>query len=84
MLEALAVEAGLALETAFEATWAIVYPDGDTLGRAMVAVAGLALIVRPEREPELRAAIVDGLAPYRQPDGSYRLSNEYRYLIARA
>ena len=26
----------------------------------------------------------DGLTAYRQPDGSYRLSNEYHYLIARA
>ena len=31
-----------------------------------------------------KAAIVDGLAPYRRSDGSYRLENEYRYLIARA
>jgi SAM-dependent methyltransferase len=83
-LEALATRAGLSSESEFDVTWAFEYPDEDTLGRAMVAVAGLALIVGPEREPELRAAIVDGLAPYRQPDGSYRLSNEYRYLIARA
>ena len=50
----------------------------------MVAVAGLAVIAGPEREQELKQAIVDGLAPYRQTDGSYRLSNEYHYLIARA
>ena len=29
-------------------------------------------------------AIVDGLAAFRLPDGSYGLENEYRYLIARA
>lgn len=84
LLEALAIEAGLAPENLFDATWAIVYPDEDTLGRAMVAVAGLALLAGREREEELRSAIVDGLAPFRQPDGSYRLSNEYRYLVARA
>jgi hypothetical protein len=50
----------------------------------MVAVAGLALIAGPEREQELKTAIVDGLAAYRQTDGSYRLANEYHYLIARA
>lgn len=83
-LEALVTRAGLSSESEFDVTWASEYPDEDTLGRAMVAVAGLALIVGPEREPELRAAIVDGLAPYRQPDGSYRLSNQYRYLVARA
>ena len=60
------------------------YPDAETLGRALVAVAGLAVLAGPEREQELKTAIVDGLAPYRTPDGSYRLSNEYHYLIASA
>jgi hypothetical protein len=32
----------------------------------------------------LAAEIVDGLAAFHLPDGSYRLKNEYRYLIARA
>jgi hypothetical protein len=50
----------------------------------MVAVAGLARIVGPRREQELKNAILDGLAPCRTPDGSYRLFNEYHYLIARA
>jgi hypothetical protein len=50
----------------------------------MAAVAGLAILAGPEREDELTAAIVDGLAPYRNPDGSYRLSNEYHYLVARS
>ena len=83
-LEALAVEAGLAPETEFATRWTLAYPDAETLERATVAVAGLALLAGPEREPELRAAIADGLAAYRADDGSYRLSNEFRYLIARA
>jgi SAM-dependent methyltransferase len=80
----LAVRAGLTPQDEFDATWAIEYADEAMLGRALVAVAGLAVIAGPERERELTAAIVDGLASYRRPDGSYRLSNEYRYLIARA
>jgi SAM-dependent methyltransferase len=83
-LEALATQAGLTPESEFDATWAFEYPDADTLGRAMVAVAGLAVLAGPEREHELTTAIVDGLAPYRTADGSYRFSNEYHYLIARA
>jgi hypothetical protein len=55
-----------------------------TLGRALLAVAGLATLAGPEREHELKNAIVDGLVAYRQPDGSYKLENEYHYLIARA
>jgi hypothetical protein len=50
----------------------------------MVAPAGIAELVGPAREDELNAAIVEGLAPYRADDGSYRLRNEYHYLIARA
>ena len=83
-LRALATQAGLTPEDEFDAAWASEYPDEKTLGRALVAVAGLATLVAPEREPELTTAIVDGLAPYRRADGSYRLSNEYHYLLARA
>jgi SAM-dependent methyltransferase len=83
-LHGCATQAGLVPESEFDTTWASEYPDAETLGRALVAVAGLAVIAGPEREEELKTAIVDGLAPYRRADGSYRLSNEYHYLIARA
>jgi hypothetical protein len=78
----LVVQARLTPESEFETSWAFEFPDAEVLGRAMVAVAGLAVLVGPERESELRAAIVDGLSSFRQPDGSYRLANEYRYLVA--
>jgi SAM-dependent methyltransferase len=84
VLAALATEAGLAPEREFDATWTLEYPDEETLGRAVVAVAGLAVLAGPGREHELRTAIVDGLAPYRTADGAYRLSNEYHYLVAAA
>jgi SAM-dependent methyltransferase len=84
LLRELAVQAGLTPTGEFDATWPFVYPDAETLGRAMIAVAGLAVIAGAEHEHELRSAIVKGLAPYRAADGSYRLSNEYRYLLAHA
>ena len=83
-LQALATQAGLRPESEFDATWVLEYPDAETLGRALVAVAGLVVLAGPERERELKTAIVDGLAAYRAPNGSYRLSNEFHYLIARA
>lgn len=83
-LEALATQAGLTPESEFDATWAFEYSDAKTLGRAMIAVAGLAILAGPEREHDLKTAIVDGLTPYRRSDGSYRLSNEYHYLVTRA
>src|SRR5262245_55515717 len=83
MLESLARQAGLNPEDEFVTSWAYVYADEETLVRALLAPAGLALAAGG-REDEIGAAIVEGLAPYRQCDGSYRLDNEYRYLIARA
>jgi SAM-dependent methyltransferase len=83
-LAALATQAGLTPESEFDTTWATEYRDERTLGRAMVAVAGLAALAGPDRESELKAAIARGLASYRRGDGSYRLSNEYHVLVARA
>jgi SAM-dependent methyltransferase len=83
-LQALATQAGLKPQSEFDADWVLEYPDAEVLGRALVAVSGLAVLAGPECERELKTAIVDGLAPYRTADGSYRLSNEFHYLIARA
>jgi SAM-dependent methyltransferase len=83
-LEELAARAGLDPELAFNTSWAYEFTDEDELGSAMVAPAGIATIVGPDREDELKRAIVDGLAPFRTPGGGYRLRNDYRYLVARA
>jgi SAM-dependent methyltransferase len=83
-LRTLATRAGLTPEDEFDAAWVIEYPDEETLGRALVAVAGLAVLAGPDREEELKTAIVDGLACFRAPDGRYRLSNEFHYLVASA
>ena len=84
VLEELATRAGLTPGEAFDVTWGYEYPDEETLGRALLAPAGIATLVGPEREEEVRAAIVEGLAPYRRPEGGYRLTNEYHFLIAHA
>jgi SAM-dependent methyltransferase len=84
VLESMAREAGLAPEAAFVTRWAYEYDDEETLGRAMMAPAGLAELIGPEREPGVRREIVEALAPCRTPQGGYRLENEFRSLIARA
>jgi SAM-dependent methyltransferase len=83
-LRGLASTAKLTPDEEFDVMWTLEYPDSATLERSLVAVAGLAEIVGPEREPELKRAISDGLARFRRPDGSYALSNEFHFLIARA
>ena len=84
VLEAIAGRAGLRPGRAFDTSWALEYPDDETLGRALVAPAGIAMLVGPDREEAVKDAIVAGLSSYRTPDGGYRLINEYHYLIARA
>jgi hypothetical protein len=50
----------------------------------MLAPAGLAELVGPAREAEVRDEIVEALAPYRTPSGGYRLENESHFMVARA
>ena len=84
VLEAIATRAGLTPEDTFDVNFAYEFADEATLRRALVAPAGIAMIVGPEREGELGDAIVAGLAEHRMPDGSYRLRSEFRCLIAKA
>jgi SAM-dependent methyltransferase len=83
VLESLATEAGLTPETAFDTSYAFEYRDEETLGRLLTAPMGLAELAGPEREPAQRREIIDAMARYRAPDGSYRLDNEFHYLTAR-
>jgi SAM-dependent methyltransferase len=84
VLESLATAAGLTPETTFDSSYAFQYSDEQTLGRLLIAPMGLAELAGPEREPAVRREVIDALAQYRAPDGSYRLNNEFHFLVARA
>ena len=84
VLEAIATRAGLSPSFAFDFSYAYEYPDDEALGRLLVAPAGIATLVGPEREEAVRAQIVEALAPHRTPEGGYRLNNEFRFLVATA
>jgi SAM-dependent methyltransferase len=84
VLEGLAAEAGLVPERAFDLRWAYEYADEAELTRGMMSAGGFGAIVGGDRQDAARASIVDALAVCRTPDGSYRLDNEWHYLIARA
>jgi hypothetical protein len=83
-LEAIAAEAGLTPDDAFDISWAYEYSDEETLVREMLAVAGLAVLVAPAREPAVAAEIAQALAPFRDAEGRYRFENELHFLVARA
>jgi hypothetical protein len=82
--EEIAARAGLEVRESFDLTWAYAYPDGAALQEAMLAAGGAAAIAGPEREAALRADILAALAHCRQADGSYRVTNEWHVVIARA
>jgi SAM-dependent methyltransferase len=84
VLEGLAAAAGLVPERAFDLRWAYEYADEAELTRGMMSAGGFGAIVGGDRQDAARASIVDALAVCRTPDGSYRLDNEWHYLIARA
>ena len=84
VLEELATAADLTPVRAFDTSWAYEYPDEASLARAMLAPAGIAALVGPSREEAVGKEIIAALAPYRSPEGSYRLENEWHYLIASA
>jgi SAM-dependent methyltransferase len=84
VLEEIATGAGLAPREAFDFNFAYEYPDAETLGRLLVAPAGLATLIGAEHEEAVRAQIAEALASHRMSDGTYRLDNEYRFLVATA
>ena len=84
VLEGLATEAGLSPDEAFDLSWPYHYLDEDTMVRALLSPGPIAAAAEVHGEEPLRAALVEALAPYRAADGSYRLGNEWHFLIARA
>jgi SAM-dependent methyltransferase len=84
VLEDIATEAGLAAETAFDLRSAFEFPDSDTLLAGLLSPGPVGAAVRHAGEEAVAEAILTALAPKRRPDGSYRLENEWHYLLARA
>jgi ubiquinone/menaquinone biosynthesis C-methylase UbiE len=81
--EEIAQRAGLAVTDSFDVTFQYRYADERAALDAMGAAGGAALAGGEQREGEVRAAIRDALAPCRQPDGSYRVGNEWHVVIGR-
>jgi SAM-dependent methyltransferase len=82
--EDIAQRAGLTVTESFDVTFHYRHPDESSMLDGMGSAGGAALAAGAEREPEVRTAIAEALAPCRQPDGSYRVGNEWHVVIARA
>jgi SAM-dependent methyltransferase len=84
VLEAIATEAGLTPETTGDIVSAFEYPTQEDMVRTMLSAGMVVLAARTSGEEAVREAIVESLAPFRTSTGSFRLENEWHYLIARA
>jgi SAM-dependent methyltransferase len=81
-LASLARDAGLepAGERDVQTVWE--YPDDDTLLRGMLSAGPAVRAIAHAGESRARDAVLEAVAPYRAPDGSYRLHNVFRYVVA--
>jgi SAM-dependent methyltransferase len=84
VLEEVVTEAGLTPRRAFDLRYPFAYPDAETLVRRMLAPPPVAEAVQRSGVDATRGLILTSLAPFRTPDGGYRLENEWHYLIATA
>jgi ubiquinone/menaquinone biosynthesis C-methylase UbiE len=84
MLEQVARDAGLTPLESFYASWAYEFADEAAMLRAMLSAGSAVAAVERAGRDLVVEAILGALAPYREADGSYRMPNEWHYLVARA
>ncbi len=84
VLEGIASQAGLTPGSAYDISWAFEFPDEETLACAMLSPGLIVDLIEAVGEQPVRDAIIEGLRPYRTPNGGYRLTNEWHTLIASA
>lgn len=81
-LGAMAERAGLVVERLDEVVCPFDYADEDELLGPLFESALGRTVGRRAGPVALRAAVLEGLAPYRTPSGGYRLLNLFRVLVA--
>ncbi|MEU9192453.1 class I SAM-dependent methyltransferase [Streptomyces hundungensis] len=82
-LEALVQRAGLTPEDDGEAEAPFTFPDLDSAVRTQMSAGPFRRAIEVAGEDATREALRKAFAPARQPDGSYRHENVFRYLICR-
>jgi ubiquinone/menaquinone biosynthesis C-methylase UbiE len=83
MLEQVARDAGLTPVESFYSSWAYEFADEDAMLRAMLSAGSAVAAAEHAGRDLLVEASLRALAPYREADGSYRMPNEWHYLVAR-
>jgi SAM-dependent methyltransferase len=84
VVEELARAAGLAPQRTGSVEVRFAAPDLATLERAVLDGAGLRGVTTGADPDAVRETIREAAAPFRQPDGAYRFTNEFVYVVATA
>jgi len=81
-LRALVSEAGFEVDIVADASGPFVYPTEEIALRGLMSGGPVINIVRRVGDKVVADAIRDAVAEYRQPDGSYRFENTWRFAVA--
>lgn len=83
VLRSLVADAGFGVEIVADAAGPFVYPDEKTALRGLMSGGPCVSVARQAGAEPVAKAIREGIAPYRQADGSYRFENTWRFAIGR-
>ena len=83
-LEALVGKSGLTPERAATVTTVMSFPDEPYAIRGLLASGVAERAMRHSGEEAVARSVSEAISPFRQRDGSYRFSNEWRFLVSRA
>jgi SAM-dependent methyltransferase len=82
VLEDMLSRAGLKPEQSAEVDTPFVFTNSDSACRAFMASGPGVVALRRNGDEKVRAAILPALAPFKQPNGSYRMENKFKYVLA--
>jgi SAM-dependent methyltransferase len=83
-LEGFVQQAGLTASEPVDVETIWRYPDLDTALRGFTSAGPATAAIRESGEERLREVLTHGLEPFGDGSGGYRLTNVFRYLIARS
>jgi 2-polyprenyl-3-methyl-5-hydroxy-6-metoxy-1,4-benzoquinol methylase len=82
VVENMLLRAGLKPEQSAEADTPFVFSNDDTACRAFMASGPGILAIRRNGDEKVRATLMPAVAPFKKPDGSYRMENKFKFVIA--
>lgn len=83
LLEKMLTDAGLTPQRSGDADAPFIFANGDIALRAIAASGVGVRAIRHAGLEALRVAAMPAIAPFKKPDGSYRMNNKFRYVLAR-